>query len=379
MNQIKRKITNLKLNTKIIIAIFLLTTIVNIISILSNGFADFYRNNIFPYISNCLSHITNLYKYSLGEILICLGIVALLIGIVILILSAIRVKSVKNIRKYYFIFVIYCLSYIYVTETFNCFIMYRADTIEESMFNDNQIQTSEEKDIEKLLEVYNDVVDNINKLYENVKRDENNELIEDFTIEECKEAMRNVSVDFPLLEGYYPNPKKIYYSNIMTQQYLQGIYFPFSMEANYNKLMYPSNLPSTICHEFSHLKGYIREDEANFISYVACTKSDNNFIKYSGYLSVYYYLLNDIMDYGNEDIWQRMNPIYSEAIDDNIFVKSEIFDEIEDDSIISTETMSNATDKFLDTNLKMNGIKSGMNNYNEVVKLLILYHFSAWR
>ena len=28
------------------------------------------------------------------------------------------------------------------------------------------------------------------------------------------------------------------------------------------------NIPHTICHELSHLKGYMREDEANFIGYL---------------------------------------------------------------------------------------------------------------
>ena len=44
---------------------------------------------------------------------------------------------------------------------------------------------------------------------------------------------------------------------------LMGIYFPFSMEANYNQDMYKAKLPDTICHELAHTKGYIQEDEAN--------------------------------------------------------------------------------------------------------------------
>jgi hypothetical protein len=186
--------------------------------------------------------------------------------------------------------------------------------------------------------------------------------------------MRNISSEYPLLNGYYPEPKKIYYSNIMSQQYMAGIYFPFSMEANYNKFMYSSNVPSVICHELSHLKGYIREDEANFISFVACINSDNDFIKYSGYLDVYNYIVRDIFNYGSDEMIEKVTSI-NELVDyDNIFLKEEIFDEIEENAIISTDTLSEATNKFLDSNLKINGVSSGINNYNEIVKLVMYYY-----
>ena len=45
------------------------------------------------------------------------------------------------------------------------------------------------------------------------------------------------------------------------------------------------NIPHTICHELSHLKGFMREDEANFIGYLACIGSDSPDFRYSGYLT----------------------------------------------------------------------------------------------
>ena len=208
-----------------------------------------------------------------------------------------------------------------------------------------------------------------------MKRDSDGDLIKNYSYNECKTALRNISDRFTCLSGYYPSPKEIYYSDIMTQQYLAGIYFPFSMEANYNKLMYISNMPSTICHELSHLKGYIRENEANFLSFVACIESDNEFIQYSGYLSVFYYLLDDIETYATEEEKANMHKIDKRAYDDTIFVKEDVFNKIEEKSLVSTDTLSDATDKFIDSNLKINGVSSGMDNYNEVVRLLIFYYF----
>lgn len=45
-------------------------------------------------------------------------------------------------------------------------------------------------------------------------------------------------------------------------QQLCGVYSPFTVEANYNGDMPDYNVPHTLCHELSHLKGFMREDEA---------------------------------------------------------------------------------------------------------------------
>lgn len=371
-----RKLINheFKKNTIICIGIIIFISVLNFMSVYIKGFADIYRKYVFVHISSIFSRITNIFRYSVGEVMITMGIFIVLIGLIIFIAGFMKYKWLKNLRRIYFRIVVYILIFIYATETLNCFILYHTTTIENTLYKDINL-TSDISDGERLINVYNEVVDNINKLSAKMKRDSDGDLIEDYSYNECKAALRNISDRFTCLSGYYPSPKEIYYSDIMTQQYLAGIYFPFSMEANYNKLMYISNMPSTICHELSHLKGYIRENEANYLSFVACIESDNEFIQYSGYLSVFYYLLDDIETYATEEEKANMYKIDKRAYDDTIFVKDDVFNEIEEKSLVSTDTLSDATDKFIDSNLKINGVSSGMDNYNEVVRLLIFYYF----
>lgn len=362
-----------KTNTKAVTALVIVISLFNVLSIISTGFAQWYRKYIFSNISVLFAKITGTVNISIGEVMICLGLLLLVLCVIIGLLGFLKIGILKKIRRIYFRCMVYVCIFIYATETFHCFVLYHTKTLEDELYLKSDAYSSE-TDIERLLNVYNEVTIKMNELSLKVMRDENGDLIEDYSYEECKAALREVSDTFDLLDGYYPNPKKIYYSDIMSQQYLAGIYFPFSMEANYNKLMHCSNYPSTICHELSHLKGYIREDEANFIAYIACIHSENEFIQYSGYLSVYYYLLNDLIEYGNEDIYSRMERPNEYASKDNIFVKEDVFEEIEKNAVISTKVLSDATDKFIDSNLKLNGVKSGMDNYNEVVRLLILYY-----
>lgn len=371
-----RKLINhkFKKNTIICIGIIIFISVLNFMSVYIKGFADIYRKYVFVHISSVFSRITNIYKYSVGEVMITMGIFIVLIGLIIFIAGFMKYKWLKSLRRIYFKIVLYILIFIYATETLNCFILYHTTTIENTLYKDIDL-SSDISDGERLIYVYNTVVDNINKLSSKMKRDSDGDLIKNYSYNECKAALRNISDRFTCLSGYYPSPKEIYYSDIMTQQYLAGIYFPFSMEANYNKLMYISNMPSTICHELSHLKGYIRENEANYLSFVACIESDNEFLQYSGYLSVFYYLLDDIETYATEEEKTNMHKIDKRAYDDTIFVKEEVFNEIEEKSFVSTDTLSDATDKFIDSNLKINGVTSGMDNYNEVVRLLIFYYF----
>lgn len=399
-----------KLNTKIIFGIVVVISFFNILAITCRGFANWYRENIFHAVSGTVSRVIGLLPFSLGEVMICLGLLLLALAVVVFVIGFARVRVLKKIRRLYFRGVVYVLVFIYFTETFNCFMLYHADTLEETLQdiladknmgdikidvkkeinaagggaddidtnrsdeNTNNIEDQNTDDIVKLLAVYNYVVGQLNEISVTLPRDSKGYLTANYTYEDCKQAMNNLSEDFSLLKGYYPNPKKIYYSNIMSQQYLAGIYFPFSMEANYNRIMYCSNMPATICHELSHLKGYIREDEANFIAYLACIHSDNDFIKYSGYLSVLYYLRTDLITYGEGYIIEQMKSVNDYVTQDEIFLRKEVFEEVEQKAVISTEVMSEATDKFLESNLKVNGVSSGMDNYSEVVKLLLIYY-----
>ena len=67
--------------------------------------------------------------------------------------------------------------------------------------------------------------------------------------------------EFPALEGYYPQPKKLLLSEFLSYQGLTGIYSPFTVEANYNGDMTAYNIPFTTCHELSYLRGFMQEEE----------------------------------------------------------------------------------------------------------------------
>lgn len=351
-----------------------LMIIVYAAAMFSRDFSDFYVEKIFPYISTPFVFLSGLLPFSLGEIMIIAAIVLVVVGVPLtLILLIFRKKSRKKTIGIFNAVFLWILAFIVTTETMNCFIMYRC-----TPFSDKYLSPKEHTS-EELAELYRILISEANELAEVVPRDENGFFYLTCDVqEECKKAMKNISEDYPQLKGYYPDAKPIINSFFMSQTSTAGVYFPFSMESNYNDDMLRVNLATTICHEFAHLKGIIQEDEANFVSFLAATKSDNPEIRYAGYIMAIEYVDGDLWDY-SPDLYEEVTEDMSEYIfqDWFRFLPEKYWEENESLEIIPTDTVETMSDAFTDTNIKLNGREEGILSYGLVVELLLDYYFPA--
>lgn len=369
----------IKLNIKrkrfiiIKLSIVIFTILLNIISWNSSSFSDWYIANILPFWTNTYSRLMNLFPTSVGEKLIILSIILVISGIIIFLLGFMKSMKLKAFRKIYWNIMSWIIVIVFLIQTLNCFILYHATTFEEQYIN-----TNNNYGFDELTDLREHVVKELNSLSTTFERNEKGEIIYDTSEKdlyaECIKSMRQLGKKYHNLSGYYPNPKKILLSDFMSQQYLSGIYFPFTLEANYNTSMYITNIPFTICHELAHLKGYIYEDEANFIAFMACIESGNSFLQYSGYLGVLGYISNDFRENADEDAWNSRTLITEEASYDNIFLTADTWNKLNKTSLFKTKTVQTISNKMMDSSLKLNGIKDGINSYNRVVQLLIYYY-----
>lgn len=292
----------------------------------------------------------------------------------------------KIIRRYYRIF-LWILLIVAFIMTLNCFILYHATPYEERFFADVK-DVDEREELSELLILRNGIVTELKNLAPELLRDEEGRIAypgskRDMQDEACR-MMREIGATEGIsqLSGFYPRPKALISSDFMCQQYMQGYYFPFSMEANYNDVMYVNNKPFTMCHELAHLKGFIYEDEANFIGFLACINSDDIYFKYSGYMTALNYVNNDLINAMNtapklsEEVMDKIGvePLNDLVRSDNIFVEQKEWDRINGKALIDTETVDKAADKFIDANLKINGVSDGALSYNRMVRLMLLYY-----
>ncbi|MDY4838301.1 MAG: DUF3810 domain-containing protein [Lachnospiraceae bacterium] len=357
----------IKLRHKVLLGIYLFSIIVYSLAWFLKPAVDFYRLSVFPLWTNTLARVMSLFPFSVGEILIYVGIFFVFVAMIFLFLSIWKKQVFWNKAKKYYEFLLWVIAWVILTETMNCFVLYHASTVEEQYYENKTYG------VEELCLVYGEVVEKANELSLVMERDAAGNVVYDGDLyAACKTAMQNLGTTYPYLSGYYPNPKPIASSDFMSQQYLTGIYFPFTLEANYNTTMYLVNAPATICHEFSHLKGIILEDEANYFGFVACIQSKDAFLQYSGYLSVIDYLEREVKKYDAMDA--SLPQINTFVRKDSVFLTEEAWDKVEKKAVISTETANKATDKFLQSNLKANGVSDGMISYSRVVRLLLDYY-----
>lgn len=359
----------MKVRHKILIAILFVTAVCYGLSWKFPQLVEWYKRTVFSIGTNTLSRLLSFIPFSVGEMLIYFGIVVMMGAVFVGILGCFGRGRSKKFAKRYFECILWGVVWILVTENFNCYVLYHAKTLEETYFSG--IEGKEET----LVFAYNDLMECANKLSLEMERDEKGEVVYRGDLyEACKKAMRSLGEEFSYLKGYYPNPKKIWNSDFMSQQYLAGIYFPFTLEANYNGTMYIMNRPATICHELSHLKGVILEDEANFFGFLACIRSEDPFLAYSGYLSILGYVGSEVRNHVDLEVRKTMAQPNELVQKDAVFLTKEAWERVENQAALKTETVNKATDAFLEGNLKANGVTDGIASYKRVVRLILKWY-----
>ena len=340
----------------------------------SAAFADSYRDNVFLKLQAVFGRISGALPFSLGELMIAIAVSGGISLIAVYIVLMIRKKGKRGkISAVCSLIVLWIAAFVMLTETLNCFIMYRCSSFASVYGIGEEKFTAEE-----LYSLAMTITEKCNEAEALIERDENgNMLITCDVYVETKAAMQNISSEYPTLSGYYPDPKAILCSGVMTRFDLLGIYFPFSLEANYNKNMYNSELPETICHEFAHLKGWIKEDEANFISYLACIESNSPELVYSGYMSALSYLRSKV--YREASISDEDKAVLFSAANDNVVhdlvEKGRIFREAKETKLGTA--MSVVSDKAMETSLRLNGVSDGVKSYGRFVDLLLNYYSNS--
>lgn len=357
---------------KIWAALLLLTAAVNVIAWNSQAFCDWHVKHLFPLSVNLYGRLMSDFPFSVGEGMIVLAVLftaaAIVMGFMRIFVRKGRVKRLISVftRVYAWGFLA-----VFMIMTWNCFILYHASEFDETYMVQKAQRTYTDRE---LIQVRNHIVEELNALTEQMERDEDGFLIYQGDMEqEAIRAMQKLGEEYELLSGYYPQAKGITASDFLSQQYMMGYYFPFSMEANYNTSMYIVNVPATLCHELAHLKGFIYEDDANFIGFLACINSDDPFYRYSGYLSVLNYVEKEYKKASGKQEFGSVSLAKSVRADD-IFLTSEAWERVEENAVVETAVVKAASNQFTETTLVINGVSDGMKSYSRVVQLLLEYY-----
>lgn len=176
-----------------------------------------------------------------------------------------------------------------------------------------------------------------------------------------------VNEEFPFLalpRDY--TPKAILCSRLMSAMNFTGFYFPFTGECNVNADFPADLLPATAAHELAHRRGIASEQQCNFISILASTRSQNAAYRYSGWLSGYVYLSNALYRVDRES-WLAIRQALPAGVEADLRNAGAYWARYDGKA-------AEVSDKVYDKMLKSYGQELGMQSYGAVVDLLVAYY-----
>ena len=310
-----------------------------------------------------MSHINGIFPFSVGELLLILAALGLALFPIITIIFIIRSKHkiitlVSSLRHLLLAVGIVFLWFMIGAGTN----YYR---YEFSGFSGLVIEKSSK---DELYELCKELAAKTNAARESLGISEGEVFVSKLSNRErageAVSAMEKLSEKYDVLKGYYPYPKSVFFSRTLSEFNITGVYFPFTVEANVNVDTpdYPKG--ACLCHELSHLSGFMREDEANFIGYLACVNSDCPELVYSGYMLALVHTGNKLYEEDKDRYYEVWNT-YSAGVRLDLTKNSEYWKQFKD------TTLSNAGEKMNNTYLKLNNVEDGTKSYGRMVDLLL--------
>lgn len=334
----------------------------------SVAFAEWYATHVYVIWQAILSRISGIFPFSIYELLIIIGIIIVFYIIVRTIYLAIK-KRGRRILTMFGRFVVLLIT-IVLLYVLNCGVNYH-----RRPFSYYSGLTINKESPEVLIYLGLDLIERANALVPYIDTVDMGEDGQIFSLAdtdariEAVLAMNKLGETYSVLSGYYPKPKPVLFSKVMSYEFITGVYSAFSIEANYNNDVTDNTIPFTMCHELSHLRGFMREDEANFIAYLACIGSDNVNIQYSGYTEALGYVLNSIYKEFGAEVYTKVYLMMDPQIMRDYNHESIYWDAFETPVAEVADAVNNV---YLQANAQTDGVKS----YGRMVDLLIAYYLA---
>lgn len=329
------------------------------------NFAEFYALKVYPVFAGSISALTSRISFSLAEFLIIAVTITAMVYFLVTLTRTITKKSSRYFKDF-FLNVAAALSIIYFLFALFCGINYYRH--EFTYYSGLEIRESSKSELISLCKI---LISDANDMREHLNTDGDGtaELLDvdyDKTAERAKTAFDSVSEKYDILKGNYPAPKPVFFSDGMSHMRITGMFFPFTFEANVNVSIPSYQIPSTMLHELVHLRGFMREDEANFISYLACINSGYEDFAYSGTMLALVYSMNALY-YEDYDAFTDLYSTYSEDVKNDLRQSEDYWKQFE-------TKVAEISNKVNDSYLKANNQEDGVKSYGRMLDLLLAYY-----
>lgn len=346
---------------RILVILFLLAALVKLFSLNKPWVEQYYTYGIYPAISK-------MQRLLLGWVPISMGDIFYLLVLAFLMYKVVKLGVIWNRRKEKkFLFWVllrktlrFCL-YVYLTFNLLWGLNYNRQGIATQL--QLQVQPYELEDLKALTTVlhqrvnqYAVEVDSATRVRLNKNKNLFREGIAAYTIAQTR---------YPFLRYEVPSIKASLFSHIGHYMGFTGYYNPFSGEAQLKTTVPFFVKPFVVAHEIAHQLGYGKENEANFVAFLAGRQSANSEVRYSIYFEMYLYAFSDLSRKDTLYASQLRNALHPQATRD-----SEAFINY---LLRSRNVIEPVVARFYDQFLKWNSQPKGKRTYNEVIAWLMAY------
>ena len=318
----------------------------------SHQLSYFYTRAVYPVIGSMLSAVSGLVPFAVGDIFIALSI--------LWVLFCLRKKTTLLKAAEY-------LLWIYVW----FYIAWGLNYTQPNIYLRTGMKPAE-VDKDKLREFAYRYAESINLLSEEQRVKSEEQESEEWK-RRVSDAIQNVYEKMGQREGInapfnpHPHVKTMVFTPISSMAGVTGSMAPFFCEFTLNGDIRPHDYPAIYAHEYAHFLGIAHEGEANFYSYIVCTSSTNQAVRFSGYYHIFFHVLHNVFDIlGEKEGEKFLSHIRPEIIrlakDDRQYWLSK-----------RSKVLDAAQDFIFDLYLKGNNVSEGRKSYSGVVALILAW------
>ncbi|MBQ7338837.1 MAG: DUF3810 domain-containing protein [Clostridia bacterium] len=359
-----RDYSKLSRTAVIIYLAFIPTAIVYLIARLSPDFADFFNRYISQPLRILYAKLTNLLPFSFAEALLLL--LPVMLGLLLYHAIKHRTKSRRTT-------LIYIAELISIAGVFLIIFIwnfgvgyYTAPLDDENKLNLDRTEVS----AEELYETALVLVENVNTEARNMTYRYDGFSVMPYSLSEMNqrllEAYEDFCMEYDFMDTFRSRVKPVMLSEPMSYTHITGVYSYFTGEANLNVVFPDYSLPYTAAHELAHQRGIARENEANFIAFLVCIRSDDAYLRYSGYLNLYEYVASALYR-ADPELYSDARSRLSAPVQQELRAYSDFFEKYRD------STVSEVSGAINNSYLQMQGTE-GTRSYGLVVDLAVAYY-----
>lgn len=353
------------------ICLALFSLLIYILTKAHDTFVDkYYTDGLFKIINLPLKAFVSLFPFSVSEILLYIAIVFFIAYFIIALITSIKNHRRHLIKSFFPLAKYACILLCTICLLYTSYVWFGGLNYNSRSFADKAGYTITQSSKEELVSLCRYLGDQAGNARAKLSEDANGVITTSYSFKDLSQkatdGYKKLSETYPYLNGYYPNTKPVIFSLAMCYEQISGIYPYIIPEPQINVKTPVYSLPSTICHEMAHQRAFSLEDEANFISYLACINNSDPLFVYSGYYLAFTHSMNQLYTVDNE-AWIVIRNSVDAGIYRDIQNDNDFWNSFETPNDIIATVSNSANNVFL----KSNNVDDGVKSYGRVVDLLL--------